>query len=376
VAGVPLQTPDRGEPPTVGIKPAWSARDVARTLMVVIGMAIALYIVWLLRKPIGWVLIASFLAVALSGPVNWLNRRMRRGFAILVVYLGLLLVPIGIGGLVIPPLVTQLNNLVENLPQYAQDAQNFAHRNRTLRKIEKNYDVIGKLKQQAQKLPARVGDAASVLGGIGLGLVNSLFALFTILVLAAFLLGSGRIWVDRALELRPPEHRARIRVALDHMSRAVGSYVGGALAQATVAAISAWIVLIILGVPFSAALAIIVFFADLIPLVGATLGAIIVGIVTVFVDFPTATIVWTIFSIVYQQVENTLIQPQIQRRAVDVHPFIVLVSVLFGATLLGVIGALVAIPVAASVQIAVREWWRYRHDQSVSALMAPTDPAA
>jgi predicted PurR-regulated permease PerM len=152
--------------------------------------------------------------------------------------------------------------------------------------------------------------------------------------------------------------------------------VGGALAQATVAAISAWIVLIILGVPFSAALAIIVFFADLIPLVGATLGAIIVGIVTVFVDFPTATIVWTIFSIVYQQVENTLIQPQIQRRAVDVHPFIVLVSVLFGATLLGIIGALVAIPVAASVQIAVREWWRYRHDQSVSALMAPTDPAA
>jgi predicted PurR-regulated permease PerM len=376
VAGVPLDPPSRGEPPTVGIKPAWSARDVARTFMVLVGMAIALYVVYLLRKPIGWVLIASFLAVALSGPVNWLNHRMRRGFAILIVYLGLLLVPIGIGALVVPPLVTQLNNLVENLPQYAQDAQDFAHRNATLRKIEKNYDVVGKLKEQAQKLPARIGDAASVLGGIGLGLVNSLFALFTILVLAAFLLGSGRMWVDRALELRPPEHRERIRTALDHMSRAVGSYVGGALAQATVAAVSAYIVLIILGVPFSAALAIIVFFADLIPLVGATLGAIVVGIVTVFADFPTATIVWAIFSVVYQQVENTLIQPQIQRRAVDVHPFIVLVSVLFGATLLGVIGALVAIPIAASVQIAIREWWRYRHDQSVNELVAPTDPAA
>jgi predicted PurR-regulated permease PerM len=376
VSGIPLDPPNRGEAPTVRIKPAWSARDVVRTVMVIVAVAISLYVVYLLRKPIGWVLIAAFLAVALSGPVNWLNQRMRRGFAILIVYLCLLLIPLGIGALVVPPLVTQGNNLVENLPQYAQDAQDFVHRNRTLRSIEKHYDVIGKLKQQAQKLPARIGDAASVLGNIGIGLVNSLFALFTILVLAAFLLGSGRIWVDRALELRPPEHRERIRVALDHMSRAVGSYVGGALAQATVAAISAWIVLIILGVPFSAALAIIVFFADLIPLVGATLGAIIVGIVTVFVDFPTATIVWTIFSIVYQQVENTLIQPQIQRRAVDVHPFIVLVSVLFGATLLGIIGALVAIPVAASVQIAVREWWRYRHDQSVSALMAPTDPAA
>jgi predicted PurR-regulated permease PerM len=374
VAGIPLDPPNRGEPPTVGIKPAWSARDVVRTLLVVVGMAIALYIVYLLRKPIGWVLIASFLAVALSGPVNWLNLRMRRGFAILLVYLGLLLIPIGIGSLVVPPLVTQGNNLVENLPQYAQDAENYTHKNPTLRKIERNYDVVGKLRQQAQRLPGRIGDAATVLGNIGLGLVNSLFALFTILVLAAFLLGSGRGWVDQALALRPPEHRERIRTALDHMSRAVGSYVGGALAQATVAAVSAYIVLIILGVPFSAALAIIVFFSDLIPLVGATLGAIVVGVVTVFADFPTATIVWAIFSIVYQQVENTLIQPQIQRRAVDVHPFIVLVAVLFGSTLLGILGALVAIPIAASVQIGIREWWRYRHDQTVTQLVAPPAP--
>ncbi len=355
------------------IEPAYSPRVIVRTVMVIVAVAISLYVVYLLRKPIGWVLIAIFLAVALSGPVNWLSLRMRRGFAIMIVYLCLLLIPIGIGALIVPPLVTQGNNLVQNLPEYAQDAENYTRKNATLRKIERNYDVVGKLKQQAQKLPGRIGDAASVLGNIGLGLVNSLFALFTILVLAAFLLGSGRTWVDRALELRPPEHRERIRTALDHMSRAVGSYVGGALAQATVAAVTAYIVLIILGVPFSAALAIIVFFADLIPLVGATLGAIVVGIVTVFADFPTATIVWVIFSIVYQQVENTLIQPQIQRRAVDVHPFIVLVSVLFGATLLGIIGALVAIPIAASVQIGIREWWRYRHDQSVTQLVAPPE---
>jgi predicted PurR-regulated permease PerM len=373
--GVPLDPPNRREPPAVQVRPGLSARDVARTVLVVVCVAISLYLVYLLRKPIGWVLIAAFLAVALSGPVNWLNERMRRGFAILVVYLGLLLVPIGIGALIVPPLVTQLNNLVENLPEYAQDAEDFSHRNPTLRKIEKNYDVVGKLKEQAQRLPARIGDAASVLGGIGLGLVNSLFALFTILVLAAFLLGSGRGWVDRALELRPPEHRERIRTALDHMSRAVGSYVGGALAQATVAAVSAYVVLLILGVPFGAALAIIVFFSDLIPLVGATIAAVLVGIVTVFADFPLDTIIWVIWAVVYQQLENSVIQPQIQRRAVDVHPFVVLVSVLFGATLLGVLGALVAIPVAASVQIGIREWWRYRHDQAVGELVAPTEPA-
>jgi predicted PurR-regulated permease PerM len=373
--GVPLDPSDRREPPLIQVQPAWSARIIVRSVMVIVAVAIALYLVYLLRKPIGWVLIATFLAVALSGPVNTLNRRMRRGFAITLVYLGLLLIPIGIGAAIVPPLVTQLNNLVQNLPSYAQDAQDFSQKNTTLRKIEKDYKVTEKLQQQAEKLPTRLGDAASVLGNIGLGVVNSLFALFTILVLAAFLLGSGRGWIDRALELRPPEHAARIRKALDHMSRAVGAYVGGAIAQATVAALSAYIVLLILGVPFGAALAIIVFFADLIPLVGATLGALAVGIVTLFTDFPTATIVWAIYSVVYQQLENTLIQPQIQRRAVNVHPFIVLVAVLFGATLLGVLGALVAIPVAASVQIAIREWWTYRHDAAVNELVAPAPSA-
>jgi predicted PurR-regulated permease PerM len=337
--------------------------------------AVSLWLIYLLRKPISWVLIAIFLAVALSGPVNYINRYIRRGFAIAGVYLLLLLIPIGIAGIVVPPLVTQGNNLIQDLPSYAQDLQDFANKNDQLRSLERNYNITEKLQEQAQKLPARIGDAASVLGDIGLGVVNSLFALFTILVLAAFLLGSGRDWVNRALELRPAGHATRIRSALDHMGKAVGAYVGGVLAQATLAAVLAYIVLAILGVPFAAALAIVIFFADLVPLVGATIGAVVVGIVTVFGDFPTATIVWVIYSIVYQQVENTLIQPQIQKRAVDVHPFVVLVAVLFGSTLLGVLGALVAIPVAASVQIAIREWWTYRHDQTVAGLIAPAGPS-
>ena len=116
----------------------------------------------------------------------------------------------------------------------------------------------------------------------------------------------------------------------------------------------------ILGVPFAAPLAVIIFFLDLIPLIGATIGAVIVGVVTLFQDFPTATIIWVIWSIVYQQVENNLIQPQIQKRAVDINPFLVVVAVLFGSALLGILGALVAVPVAASIQIAVREYLDYR----------------
>src|SRR5205823_6099994 len=132
--------------------------------------------------------------------------------------------------------------------------------------------------------------------------------------------------------------------------------VAGALAQATLAGVLSYIVLKILGVPFAAPLSLLIFFLDLIPLIGATIGAVIVGVVTLFNDFPTATIIWTVFSIVYQQVENNVVQPQIQRRAVDVHPFLVIVAVLCGAQLLGVLGALVAVPVAASLQIIVREY--------------------
>jgi predicted PurR-regulated permease PerM len=160
------------------------------------------------------------------------------------------------------------------------------------------------------------------------------------------------------------------------MAIAVGNYVAGALAQATVAGVTTFIVLLILGVPFAAPLAVVVFFFDLVPLVGATIAAIIVGIVTVFVNFPTATIVWAIWAVIYQQLENNVIQPQIQRRAVDVHPFVVLVSVLFGSALFGVAGALFAIPVAASAQIVVAEWWRFRHGQPPGPQLEPPAPPA
>jgi predicted PurR-regulated permease PerM len=148
--------------------------------------------------------------------------------------------------------------------------------------------------------------------------------------------------------------------------------VAGALLQAVIAGVTSYILMWILGIPFRGPLAVLIALLDLIPLVGATIGAVVVGVVSLFVSFPTATIVWVIWSIVYQQVENSVIQPRIQQRAVDVHPFVVLVAVLFGATLLGVLGALVAVPAAASLQIMLREYMRYRED---SRIMEGVDPA-
>jgi predicted PurR-regulated permease PerM len=135
-------------------------------------------------------------------------------------------------------------------------------------------------------------------------------------------------------------------------------------------------------VPYPVALALVIALLDLVPLVGATLGAVLVGVVTLFNDFPTATIVWAIWSVIYQQVENTVIQPRIQSKAVQVEPFVVLVAVLFGSTLFGVFGALLAIPAAATIQIAIHEYSYYRRsrleedpDEEPPAEPPPPDPA-
>src|SRR4051794_15573210 len=355
---------------------AANARTVLRTVLIIVAVVLILYLIYLLRHPIGLILVAAFIAVALSGPVNYLHRHMRRGFAITIVYIGLLLIPIGLGALVIPPVVTQVESFATNAPHYANDVRDYIEKNRTLRGLQEKYDIGGQLQKKASELPARIGDAATVLGNIGLGLVNSIFQLVTILILTAFMLGGGRRWVEGALRYQPPDRAARLRRISERVATAVGSYVAGALLQAVIAGVSSYVVMLVLGVPFRGPLSVLIALLDLIPLVGATIGAVIVGVVTLFVDFPTATIVWAVWSIVYQQVENSVIQPQIQRRAVDVHPFVVLVAVLFGATLLGVIGALVAVPAAASLQIVLREWLRYREDATIMEGVDDVEAAA
>jgi predicted PurR-regulated permease PerM len=335
-------------------------RAIARIVLIVVGVLISLYVIYLLRTPITWLLIAAFLAVALAGPVNWLNARMRRGFAITLVYLGLLAFPFLLVSLIVPPLITEANNFAENLPQYSREVSEFVESNDRLRQLNEDYAITEKLQQEAERLPERLGGAARTLSSVGVGLVNSVFALLTILILTAFMLGSGRRWRESILASRPREQRERLERSLDHIGSAVGGYVAGALTVAAIAGIFTYIVLSILGVPFAAPLAVIAALFSLIPLVGATIAATLIGVVTLFNDFPTDTIIWVVWAIVYQQLENNLVQPQIQKRTVKVHPFITIVAVLFGSTLLGVLGAVVAIPIAASIQILLREYWDWR----------------
>ena len=345
-----------------------TSRTILRVIVIVLVVIGTIALVRLLWQPIAWIVIAMFLAVALSGPVNLLARRMRRSLAITVVYLGLLLVPITIAGLIVPPLVRQGVDFVNDLPQYSRDLQDTIQKNDQLRDLNEDLGVTEELNKLADDAPEpdrrgrrRASRRRHRPGQLDLRGLHDLRA--------QHLHGRARARLDRgrAAGCAAAPRSEAISAALDRIGNAVGSYVGGAILQATVAGVTAFVMLTILGVPFAGALAIVMAFGDLIPLVGATLAAILIGVVTLFNDFPADTIIWAIFALGYQQFENYVIQPQIQKRAVELEPFVILVSVLFGGTLFGIAGALLAIPTAATVQISLQEWWSYRAAHAQSA---------
>ncbi|MCW2954779.1 MAG: family transporter [Conexibacter sp.] len=334
-----------------------SYRAIARVFFTVAALAGALYLLWLVRRVLGLVLISVFLAVALGPAVAFFARRgIKRALSILIVYLLLFASVVGIGLLVVPPIVTQVEGLAKDAPRYIRDIR----QNKTVRKYDNRYHISRRLEQQAATLPSKLGSAAGTLSSLTVGVFSALVQLLTVLTMTFFLLLDGRRLVGFLFGLTGPTREPRLRRIADEIYGAVSGYVAGNLVISLIAGAVTYVTLTLLGVPFAVPLAILVGFLDLIPLVGATIGAVIVAIVTAFVNFPSATIVWVIVAVVYQQVENHLIQPLIYRRTVDVHPLVVIVAILIGAELLGVLGALVAIPIAAAIQIVARDAWDHR----------------
>ncbi|MFM8526653.1 MAG: AI-2E family transporter [bacterium] len=337
-----------------------TSKAVLKATLVAVAVALALYLMYLLRKPISWLVIAAFLALAAAGPVNFLSRYMKRGIAIAITYILIIAIPLGLIAGITPSVADQVENLVNEAPEYARDVEDLVQSSELLQGLDQKYKIVTNLKEGANDLPDRLPDAAGTLKDLGVGFFNSIFAGLTILVLSVFMVAGGPRWARQFVESQRPEHAERIERTLKRIADAVGNYVAGAILQATLAGLSAFIVLTILGVPFAAPLALLVAFFDLIPVVGASIAGVAVGVLTLFVDWPLATIVWAGFVIGYQQIENYLIQPQIQKRASKIEPFTVLMAVLFGTALFGIIGAVLAIPTAAAIQITISEWRDYQ----------------
>jgi predicted PurR-regulated permease PerM len=346
-----------------------SNRTVVRIILIAIAIVAVLYFIYLIRSVLGMLFIALFLAVALGPIVEALNRRgLKRGTAILLTYLMLFGTVFGLGLLVVPPIVSGVNGFVNHVPTYVHDLRN----SKAFRKYDDKYKITPKLEEQAKKLPSHLSDAVSGLRSVTVGVFGAVVQLVTILVMAFFLLFDARRILAFIFRELGPERGGRMSRIAEDVYRAVAGYVAGNVLISVIAGVTAYIVMKILGLPFAVPLAVLVAFFDLIPLVGSTIAGVVVAIVAAIVGFPGKLIAWVIYLIVYQQVENNVIQPVVYRRTVAIHPLLVIVAVLIGGSLLGVLGALLAIPIAASVQIVVKEWWQYRHEGSAPDEVPPS----
>lgn len=329
-----------------------------RTIWATIASVALLYIGYqaflALGRVITYLVVALFFAIVLTPAVDFLQykARLRRGLATLVVIL------IGLGllaGMIytfVKPIADQASTFSRDLPQYVEEARNGEG---PIGSIVKKYDLEQKIKDNQPKIQQAVSD----FGQSGFDIVKRIFstivAAITVLVLIVLILVGGPSLSSGALNLIPSERqRNRVqRVAVD-AARAVSGYVFGNLLISLIAGTAAWIMLLILGVPYAATLGLFIAFADLIPLVGATLGA-VPTVLFAFLHSVPAGIAALIFFILYQQFENHVLQVTIMSRTVRLNPLAVLISVLFGIELFGFLGALLAIPAGGIIQVIARD---------------------
>ncbi|MEU7979493.1 AI-2E family transporter [Micromonospora sp. NPDC049081] len=333
-------------------------RRTARRALIVIGLVLAVVIglglLWSTRRVLIWILLAAFLATALKPLVDRVERRLvrHRATATLLVFLAVFGLLAAVGAVILVPLLDELGRFADRAPEL-------------LRQARAGQGPLGGLLDRTGLLDyaRRHGDQVQRYGGelrqpaveLFRGVLRTLAGLVTVVVLA-YLMVLEAPWIIRTmLGAVGAGTGVRLRRIGRGTSRVITGYLSGNLLISVICGLGTYVVLVLVGVPFAAVIALLVGIADLVPLVGATLGAVVASGAG-FLRSPTAGLVVLVFFVVYQQVENHLLQPLIMSRAVRLNPLTVLVSVLVAAELAGLVGALLAIPAAGVVQVLLREF--------------------
>jgi predicted PurR-regulated permease PerM len=348
-----------------------------RAILVALGIVLAaaailtlLYLAWHILT---WVLIALFLALALNPAVEAFERRgMRRGWASGLVFFLALLAFAGLGYLLVPPLVDQVRQFIDDVPDIVDDLT--AGRG-PLGFLQEEYQIVDRIRDAIAEQGA--GGVLGI-GGAGLavarGVVSFVVGVVAIAFLTFFMLLEGPSLHRRFLEFLPEGIRPRWERVGRDIYRTVGGYVSGNLFISLIAGVASAIVLFVLGSDYAIALAIVVAVLDLVPLAGATIAAVIVSTVA-FIELGWVRGVIVIgFFILYQQLENHILQPVIYGRTVQLSPLTVLIAVLIGAELVGILGALAAIPVAGIVNALFRELGHWRRETLIEPVPGVTLP--
>jgi predicted PurR-regulated permease PerM len=331
-----------------------------------LGVLVAIGLVSLLDR-VSYVLtlvaIAMFLAMALDPLVQFLVRRgLKRIQAVGVVVLLVILVFAGFIASVIPPLVEQAEALITGSPELLDQLR----RSDLVARLDKEYGVIGKVQEQIRERLSSGDTVTELFGGVlgaGRAVISFFFSAFTVLVLTLYFLISLRNITEAGYRLVPASRRERVRLLGDEIIRRIGGYVAGQLTVASINGCVTFIVLTVLGMPYALVLAITVALCAIIPLIGGTLGGTIVVLVALGQSWKTALAI-AVYILIYQQIENYLISPRVMSRTVSVPGAVALVAALAGGTLLGLLGALIAIPLAAGILLIMREVVIPRQDRA------------
>lgn len=348
----------KGKNPTVEV--TVSNRTVIRVLLLVLGSLIGLAAIQKAGAALMLLFVAFFLALALNAPVHWLAQRIpgkRKGSRTIATALSFFVIVLLFGGFIasiVPPLVKQTGNFIQAAPGLIDDVRSSDGRLGTIIDRYNLQDDIDKFSSElSSKLEGAAGAAYSTIGKVS----SSVFSVLTVLVLTFMMLIEGPKWLKLFERFVPEEHHPRLEKLAGDMYAVVKGYVNGQVILAATASVMLLPALIALQISYPAALVVIVFVCGLIPMVGHTIGAVIVTTVALF-GSPVSALLILAYYFLYQQIENYLIQPRIQANSTNMSPLLVFASVVVGVSFSGLLGGLLAIPIAGCIRIFVLDYMR------------------
>jgi predicted PurR-regulated permease PerM len=318
----------------------------------VVGLLAALYQA---RSVLVLIVIAAVLALGMDPGIRVLQRRgrMGRGAATAVILLSLLGFLVLFFVLVIPPIAAEVQTFAGKVPDYINHLEDVGG---PVGQLERQFNISEQLEKLADRAPDIAQESVGTVLGVFGNIASGLFSLLTILVLTVYFASNLPVLEDGIASLFPPSKREEYRDLMERATEKIGGYASGQITVSLIAGVSAFIAFLVIGLPFPAALAMWVSITTLIPSVGALVGAVLCILVASFASVGTA-IITAIYILVYQQVENYIISPRVMKKAVDLSPAAVIVSVLIGGSILGFVGALLALPLAAAAKVVVRDLW-------------------
>jgi len=340
-----------------------SVKTVLQVVLVVLIVSIGISAIKQSSHALTLIFVALFLAIGLNAPVHWLaeklpgKKRGNRTLATSLSFVVILLIFAGFAASIVPPLVKQTGNFIDDVPHLVEDVRD---QNSGVGKFIRQHNLEAQVDKFSDQLASRLSNISNSLVGTFSKITSSIFSMVSVLVLVFMMLIEGPRWLDVFKRFLPKHKREHAEVIANDMYKVIKGYVDIQILLAAMAAIFVFVPLVILDVSYPVALMVVVFICGLIPLVGHTIGAILVSLIALTTS-PVAALIIFIYYVTYQQIENYVLQPRLQANATNMSPLLVFSSVIIGVSFNGLLGGLVAIPIAGCIRILVLDYVNRRN---------------